>query len=124
MAADENLVGVEHADDTKEEKKAQAFYGELIEDVPSFGMRLAPEKCKVMLQGIQALNTPLTIQGETLEVVVVLRILRTGIALFRKCHEFLPQPVKKQYWFPPSHSCRVHHIKPSLSLFVFKHLSL
>ncbi|KER28131.1 hypothetical protein T265_04967 [Opisthorchis viverrini] len=42
---------------------------ELTKVIPSFGMHFAPTKCKVMLVDVQSLNTPLTIQGEVLEVV-------------------------------------------------------
>ncbi|KER20731.1 hypothetical protein T265_10784 [Opisthorchis viverrini] len=53
----------------EEEVKAEVFLDELTEIIPSFGMHLASTKCKVVLWNIQSLNTPLTIQGEALEVV-------------------------------------------------------
>ena len=73
IASDENLVDLEYADDIvlifEEEEKAQVFLDELTKVIPSFGMHFAPTKCKVMLVDMQSLNTPLTIQGEALEVV-------------------------------------------------------
>ncbi|KER31884.1 LOW QUALITY PROTEIN: hypothetical protein T265_12901 [Opisthorchis viverrini] len=73
IACDENLTTLEYADDTvlifEEEEKAQVFLDELTKVIPSFGMHFAPTKCKVMLVDVQSLNTPLTIQGEALEVV-------------------------------------------------------
>jgi hypothetical protein len=69
----ENLVDLEYADDIvlffETEEKAQAFLDVLSEIVPSFGMRFAPSKCKVMLQDMQPLTTPLKMQGESLEEV-------------------------------------------------------
>ncbi|KER29596.1 hypothetical protein T265_03797 [Opisthorchis viverrini] len=73
IACEENLVDLEYADDIvlmfEEEEKAQVFLDELTKVIPSFGMHFAPTKCKVMLVDVQSLNTPLTIQGEVLEVV-------------------------------------------------------
>ncbi|KER19493.1 hypothetical protein T265_11753 [Opisthorchis viverrini] len=73
IACEENLVDLEYADDIvlmfEEEEKAQVFLDELTKVIPSFGMHFAPTKCKVMLVDVQSLNTPLTIQGETLEFV-------------------------------------------------------
>ncbi|KER31502.1 hypothetical protein T265_02272 [Opisthorchis viverrini] len=73
IACEENLVYLEYADDIvlmfEEEEKAQVFLDELTKVIPSFGLHFAPTKCKVMLVDVQSLNTPLTIQGEALEVV-------------------------------------------------------
>ncbi|GAA56585.1 forkhead box protein L1 [Clonorchis sinensis] len=73
IASDENVVDLEYADDIvvifEQEEKAQGFLDELTKVIPSFGMHFAPKKCKVMLLDMQSLNTPLTIQGEVLEVV-------------------------------------------------------
>ncbi|WP_353805424.1 reverse transcriptase domain-containing protein, partial [Acinetobacter baumannii] len=41
----------------------------LCEAVPSFGMRFAPSKCKVLPQDIQLLGSALRLQGEEFEVV-------------------------------------------------------
>ncbi|KER25293.1 LOW QUALITY PROTEIN: hypothetical protein T265_14240 [Opisthorchis viverrini] len=62
---------MEYADDIVLvfEEEAQVLLDELIKVIPSFGMHFAPTKCKVMLVDVQSLNTPLTIQGEALEVV-------------------------------------------------------
>ncbi|GAA53032.1 ATP-dependent DNA helicase Q5 [Clonorchis sinensis] len=72
-ASDENLVDLEYADDIvlifEEEEKAQVFLDEMTKVISSFGMHFAPKKCKVMLLDMQSLNTPLTTQGEILEVV-------------------------------------------------------
>ena len=69
----ENLVDLEYADDIvllfEELHQAQSVLYKLTEVIPSFGMRFAPSKCKVMLQDVLCLNTSLTIQGETLEIV-------------------------------------------------------
>jgi hypothetical protein len=73
IIAGENLVDLEYADDIvlifEKEGEAQALLDKLTEVIPSFGMTFAAAKCKVMLQDLQALNTPLMIQGEALEVV-------------------------------------------------------
>ncbi|KER31714.1 hypothetical protein T265_02084 [Opisthorchis viverrini] len=53
----------------EEEEKAQVFLDELTKVIPSFGTHFAPTKCKVMLVDVQSLNTPITTQGEALEVV-------------------------------------------------------
>ncbi|KER27739.1 hypothetical protein T265_05292 [Opisthorchis viverrini] len=48
----------------------------------------------------------------------------TGIGPFRKCHEFLPQPVKNNVSFPQVIVAKSHHIKQSLSIFEVKQLTL
>ncbi|KER18975.1 hypothetical protein T265_12072 [Opisthorchis viverrini] len=72
-ASEENLVDLEYADDIvlmfAEKDKAQVFLDELTKVIPSFGMHFASTKCKVMLVDVQSLNTPLTIQGEALDIV-------------------------------------------------------
>ncbi|KAG5444076.1 hypothetical protein CSKR_104237 [Clonorchis sinensis] len=59
---------LEYADDLipvfEEQEKAQFFLDELTKVFPSCGMHFAPTKCKA----IQSLDTPLTIQGEALEL--------------------------------------------------------
>ncbi|KER23969.1 hypothetical protein T265_08265 [Opisthorchis viverrini] len=74
MACDEKLVDLEYADDIVLifGENAQVFLDELIKVIPlvsSFGMHFTPTKCKVMFGDVRSLNTPLTIQGEVLEVV-------------------------------------------------------
>ena len=69
----ENLADLEYADDIvllfEDVQEAQSVLDKLTRIVPSFGMRFAPSKCKVMLQDVADLNTPLKLQGEILEVV-------------------------------------------------------
>ena len=73
IIAGEKLVDLEYADDVvllfDKEEDGQAFLDKLDSVVPSFGMRFAPEKCKVMLQNIQNLNPALVLQGLSLELV-------------------------------------------------------
>ncbi|KER34252.1 hypothetical protein T265_00103 [Opisthorchis viverrini] len=84
IASEENLVDLEYADDIvlmfEEEEKAQVFLDELTKVIPSFGMHFAPTKCKVMLADVQSLNTPLTTQGEVLEVVERFKYLGSCIS--------------------------------------------
>ncbi|KER27378.1 hypothetical protein T265_05554 [Opisthorchis viverrini] len=49
--------------------EAQALLNKLTAIMPSFGMRLAPSKCKVLLQNVPSANVSLTVQGEPLEIV-------------------------------------------------------
>jgi hypothetical protein len=69
----EKLVDLEYADDIvlmfEEVEEAQLFLDELTKVIPSFGMRFAPTKCKVMLQDTLSPTAPLELQGESLEVV-------------------------------------------------------
>ena len=69
----ENLVDLEYADDIvllfENEAEGQVFLDRLADVVKLYGMRFAPEKCKVLLQDIQALNTPLVLQGKALDTV-------------------------------------------------------
>jgi hypothetical protein len=73
ISTGEYFVDLEYADDIvlifEKVEEAQVFIDELTRVIPSFGMRFAPAKCKVMLQDTQTPTAPLTIQGETLEVV-------------------------------------------------------
>jgi hypothetical protein len=73
IAAGENLVDLEYADDIvlifEKEEEAHRLLERLTKVIPSFGMCFAPAKCKVLLQDIQSLNMPLAIRGEALEVV-------------------------------------------------------
>ena len=67
------MVDLEYADDImllfEELGQPQSVMDKLTEVIPSFGMHFAPSKCKVMLQDVLGMNTPLTFQGEILEVV-------------------------------------------------------
>ena len=69
----ENLVDLEYADDIvllfENEAEGQVFLDRLADFVELYGMRFAPEKCKVLLQDIEALHTPLVFQGTTLDTV-------------------------------------------------------
>ncbi|KER28875.1 hypothetical protein T265_04346 [Opisthorchis viverrini] len=49
--------------------KGASILDELTKFIPSFCMYFAPTNCKVLLVDMQSLNTPLTIQGEGLDVV-------------------------------------------------------
>ncbi|KER19905.1 hypothetical protein T265_11429 [Opisthorchis viverrini] len=73
IVADESLVDLEYADDVtlifEDQSEARALSNKLTTIILSFGMRLAPSKCKVMLQNVQSPNMSLTIQGESLEIV-------------------------------------------------------
>ncbi|KER26729.1 hypothetical protein T265_06091 [Opisthorchis viverrini] len=72
IAYEETAVDLEYADNIVlifKEKKEQVFFDELTEVIMSLGMNFSPTKCKFMLVDVQSLNTPLTIQGEVLEVV-------------------------------------------------------
>ena len=73
VMAGEKLVDLEYADDIvllfEDVQDAQSVLDKLTRIVPSFGMRFAPSKCKVMFQDVVDLNTPLKLQGEILEVV-------------------------------------------------------
>ncbi|GAA48752.1 hypothetical protein CLF_101991 [Clonorchis sinensis] len=56
---DANLVDVEYAEDIIlifEESEAQALLNKQIIIIPSFGVRLPPSTCKVMLQNVHSLN--------------------------------------------------------------------
>ena len=76
IIASENFVDLDYADDMvllfEKEEETQVVLNRLSGIIPSFGPRFAPSKCKVMLQDVQNLCAPLTIQGEALEVVDVL----------------------------------------------------
>ena len=69
----ENIVDLEYADDIvllfEQQAESQAFLDRLAEVVKLFGMRFAPEKCKVLLQDVDALTSPLILQGEQLDIV-------------------------------------------------------
>ena len=69
----ENIVDLEYADDIvllfEDETEGQAFLDRLSEVVLCFGMRFAPNKCKVLLQDVQQLRAPLVLQGECLDTV-------------------------------------------------------
>jgi len=73
IMAGENLVDLDYADDIvllfEKEEEAQVVLNRLSGIIPSFGLRFAPSKCKVMLQDVQNLRAPLKIQGEALEIV-------------------------------------------------------
>ena len=73
IVAGESLVDLEYADDIalifEDQSEAQALLNRLTTIIPSFGMRLAPSKCKVMLQNVQSPDISLKIQGESLEIV-------------------------------------------------------
>ncbi|KER19717.1 hypothetical protein T265_11586 [Opisthorchis viverrini] len=83
-AYEENHLDLEYADDIvlmfEEEEKAQVFLDALTKVISSFGIHFAPTKCKVMPVDVQSLNTPLTIQGEVLEVVERLTYLGSCIS--------------------------------------------
>ncbi|KER27410.1 hypothetical protein T265_05517 [Opisthorchis viverrini] len=53
----------------EDQSEAQALLDKLTTIIPSFGMRLAPSKWKVLLQNVPSANISLTIQGESLEIV-------------------------------------------------------
>ena len=75
---------MEYADDIVllfEEQQTQSVMDKLTEVIPSFGMHFAPLKCKVMLQVLIDLNTPLPLQGEILEVVDRFTYLEVVLAL-------------------------------------------
>ncbi|KER22936.1 hypothetical protein T265_09067 [Opisthorchis viverrini] len=73
IVAGESLVDLEYADDIalifEDLSEAQALLNKLTAIIPSFGMRLAPSKCKVLLQNVPSANISLTVQGEPLEIV-------------------------------------------------------
>ncbi|GAA54057.1 gypsy retrotransposon integrase-like protein 1, partial [Clonorchis sinensis] len=54
-----------------DQSEAQAQLNRLTTIIPSFGMRLALSKCKVMLQNVQSMNISLKIQRESLEIVEI-----------------------------------------------------
>ena len=62
--AGENLVDLDYADNIVllfEKEEAQVVLNRLSGIIPSFGLRFAPSKCKVMLQDVQNLRAPLKI---------------------------------------------------------------
>ncbi|KER27877.1 hypothetical protein T265_05160 [Opisthorchis viverrini] len=73
IVAGESFFDLEYADDIalifEDHSKAQALLNELTVIIPSFGMRLATSKCKVLLQNVPSTNISLTIQAESLEIV-------------------------------------------------------
>ncbi|KER20286.1 hypothetical protein T265_11129 [Opisthorchis viverrini] len=60
IVADESLVDLGYADDMalifEDQSEAQTLLNKLTTIIPSFGMRLVPSKCKVMLQNVSSAN--------------------------------------------------------------------
>ncbi|KER23492.1 hypothetical protein T265_08616 [Opisthorchis viverrini] len=73
IVAGESLVDLEYEDDIalifEDHSEALVRLNKLTTIIPSFGMRLAPSKYKVMFQKVQSSNVSLNIQEESLEVV-------------------------------------------------------
>ncbi|GAA52903.1 hypothetical protein CLF_109069 [Clonorchis sinensis] len=67
----ENIDDPEYADDIVLvlKEKAQVFLNELTKAIPFFAIHFALTRCMAILLGMQSRHRPLTIQGETLEVV-------------------------------------------------------
>ncbi|GAA56424.1 hypothetical protein CLF_110852, partial [Clonorchis sinensis] len=86
IVAGESLVDLEHADDV-----VFIFEGEarpvnrLTTVMPSFGIRPAPSRCKVMLETVQLLNIPLTIQGESWRLWRILHYSIVVLAVTAMC---------------------------------------
>ena len=68
----ENIFDLEYADDIvllfEKETEGHIFLNKLADVVSLFGMRFAPEKCKVLMQDVEALTTPLVVHPEELKV--------------------------------------------------------
>ncbi|WP_353806011.1 reverse transcriptase domain-containing protein, partial [Acinetobacter baumannii] len=69
----DRLIDLDYADDIVLlfhcQATAQRTLNRLSEVVPSFGMRFAPSKCKVLPQDTDLLESALVLQNEELEVV-------------------------------------------------------
>ena len=69
----EKFADLDYADDIvllfEKEEEVQVVLNRLSGINPTFGLRFAPSKYKVMLQDVKNLRAPLTIQGEALEIV-------------------------------------------------------
>ncbi|KER28427.1 hypothetical protein T265_04738 [Opisthorchis viverrini] len=65
IVASEDRVDLEYADDIAFifEDQAQSLLNRLTTIIPSFGMRLAPSMCKVLLPNAQYLSISFTIKG-------------------------------------------------------------
>ncbi|KER28918.1 LOW QUALITY PROTEIN: hypothetical protein T265_13500 [Opisthorchis viverrini] len=80
--AGENIVNLKCANDItlifEDQSEAKVLLNRLTTIIPSFVMRLAPSKCKVMLQNVQSAKISLTIQGEDCgSVAGVILVART-----------------------------------------------
>ena len=79
------MVDLEDADDIVllfgELQQAQSVMNKLTEVIPTFGMHFAPSKCKVMLEDVLGLNTPLTRQRVIFEVVDRCKYLESCVSI-------------------------------------------